>query len=171
MSTDINAAFGHRVPFPPTETVVAEMRKGIHPVNPAFGSGWDLLPDHDPGFGLVYVRGPLRIYFGPHSAIIGTGWRWPRPGEHGDEKESLVSAVCAIARHFESPHVIFLPSDLEPWCSVFAWIGEGLALDQIQQRLAGIRKPSTTFQETLKQRPDCYEINGYVIKELDPKAA
>src|SRR5712672_2149113 len=105
MGTDINAVFGHEAPFPPTELVVEGMRKGIHPVSPIFGGGWDLLPNYNPGCGLVYVRGGLGISFGPHAAIIGTGERWPRPSEHPDEKKTLISAVCAIARYFRSPCV------------------------------------------------------------------
>jgi len=171
MGTDINAAFGHRVPFPPTESVVEGMRKGIHPVSPYLGREWRLIPNYNIGYGLAYVTEGLGVYFGPHSAIISTGYRWPRPEEDVNEKESLITAICAIAGYFESPRVIFLPSSTEPWNSVFEWVGEGFTLDQLQQRLIGIREPSATFQATLKLHADYYEINGYVIRELDHKTA
>lgn len=164
MGTDINAAFGHQVPFPPTESVLEEMRKGIHPCEPYIGGGWDLLPDYNPGCGLVYVRGGPCVSFGPHAAIIGTGESWPGPTR--DPDEALISALCAIARYFRSPYVIFLPDDIEPWIYASKWIGEGLNLDQLRQHLAGIKAPSPSFRAAIQQRPDCYEVEGYVIKEL-----
>lgn len=142
------------------------MRKGIQPFDPILGSDWELLPDYNPGCGLVYVRGGLGISFGPHAAIIGTGERWPRPREHPDQKQTLINAVCRIGRYFRSPSVIFLPDDIEPWIYASKWIGEGLTLDQLQQRLVSLKAPSATFQETIRQRPECYEVDGYVIKEL-----
>jgi len=171
MGTDINAVFGHHVSFPPTKSVVEAMCKGIHPVSPIVGNNWELFPDYNPGCGLVYVRGGLGISFGPHAAIIGTGERWPRPSEHPDEKQPLISAVCAIARYFRSPRVIFLPDDIEPWIYASKWIGDGLSFDQLQQHMAGLKAPSTTFRAAIKQRPDCYEVDGYVIKELDYEKA
>lgn len=164
MGTDINAVFGHREPFPPTESVVEAMRNGI-------GGEWDLLLDYDPGCGLVYVRGEHGISFGPRAAIIGTGERWPRPSEHPDEKQWLISALCAIARYFRSPCLIFLPDDIEPWIYARKWIGEGQTIEQLRQHLAGLKAPSATFRAAIRQRPDCYEVDGYVIQELDYEAA
>src|SRR5258708_3572665 len=126
MGSDINVAFGHQVPFPPTESIVEGMRMGIHPVSPIFGGEWDLLPDYNPGCRLVYVRGGLGLCFGPRAAIIGTGESWPGPSEHADEKKTLISAVCAIARYFRSPRVIFFPDDIEPWIYISKWVAEGL---------------------------------------------
>jgi hypothetical protein len=166
MGTDINAVFGHNVPFPPTESVVDGMRKGIQPSEPYIRGEWDILPDYNPGCGLVYVRGGPGISFGPHAAIIGTGERWPRVGEQSDEMHTLITAICTIAKYFRSPRVIFLPDDIEPWIYASKWIGEGLTLDQLQEHLAGLKLPSATFRAATKQRPDCYEVDGYVIKAL-----
>jgi hypothetical protein len=170
MGTDINAVFGHQAPFPPTESVVEGMREGIHTVSPILGSDWKLLPDYNPGFGLVYIRGGLGISFGPHAAIVGTGNPWPSPTERPDEKQTLISAVCSIAGYFRSPRVIFLPDDMEPWIYVSKWVGEGLTLDQLQQHLASLKAPSATLRAAIRQRPECYEVDGYVIKELHYEA-
>jgi len=167
MGTDMTAAFGHQVPFSATESIVEGMRKGIHPVGLISGREWDLLPDHKPGCGLVYVRGELRLYFGPHAALIGTGERWPRPSEHPDEKKALVSAVRAVARHFRSPRVIFLPDDIEPYVFVSKWIGEGLTLEEIQQRLALVGEPSPSLKAAIRQYPEYCQVEGYVVEQLD----
>src|SRR5215469_11233645 len=164
MGTDINGIFGHREPFPPTESVVEAMRKGI-------GGEWDLLRDYNPGCGLVYVRGEHSISFGHHAAIIGTGERWPRPSEHPDEKQWLISAVCAIARYFRSPCVIFLPDDMEPWIYASKWIGEGMTLEQLRQHMAGIKAPSATLRAAITQYSEYCDVEGYVIKELNYETA
>ena len=158
MATDINVAFGHSIPFPPTESVAEKMCKGINLLDPRFANDWTL------GRGLVCVQSSLNVLFGPHAAIIPTGYRWPRPRQEPDEE--LISAVSAIARYFQSPRIIILPDDIEPWFYASKWIGEGLTLDDLQQRLAGLKHPSPTFQAAIKQRPDCYEVDGYVIREL-----
>ena len=116
---------------------------------------------------MVYVRGGLGISFGPHAAIVGTGERWPRPSNHPDDKKLLISAVCALARYFRSPCVIFLPDDIEPWIYADKWIGEGLTLDQLRQHLADLKAPSATLRAAIGQHPDCYEVDGYVIEELE----
>jgi hypothetical protein len=89
--------------------------------------------------------------------------------EHSDEKQAVVSTICAVARFFQSPSVIFYPDDIEPWCEMDRWIAEGLTLDELMQRLARIREPSANFQAAIRQMPDCHEVDGYVIEDLQPK--
>ena len=76
MATDINVAFGHSIPFPPTESVAEKMCKGINLLDPRFANDWTLRLDYDPGRGLVCVQSFLNVLFGPHAAIIPTGYRW-----------------------------------------------------------------------------------------------
>ena len=157
MGTDINGAFGHRVQFPPTDVVVEAMRESL-------GGEWDVLRDYNPGCGLVYVRGEVGICFGPHAAIASTGYGWLE--DRADQRAAL-DTIRAVARFFRSPSVIFLPDDIEPYFSVSKWIGEGSTFDDLQKRLAAIKAPSPDFRAAIRQMPECYEVDGYVVERFD----
>jgi len=155
MGTDINGAFGHRIQFPPTDSVVEAMRQSL-------GGEWDVLRDYNPGRGLVYVRGEVGILFGPHAGIASTGYGWL---DH--QSQAAVDTIRAVARFFRSPSVIFLPDDIEPYFSVSQWIGEGATFDDLQKRLAAIKAPSADFRAAIRQMPWCYEVDGYVLERFD----
>jgi hypothetical protein len=157
MGTDINGAFGHREPFPPTDALMDAMHQGL-------GGQWDVLRDYNPGRGLVYVRGEAGIYFGPHAAIASTGYGWL---EDGDGQRAALDTIRAVARFFRSPSVIFLPDDIEPYIYASNWIGEGSTFDDLLKRLAAIKEPSANFRAAIRQMPECYEVDGYVIEKLD----
>src|SRR5215472_7805473 len=99
MGTDINGAFGHRELFPPMDALMQAMRHGL-------GGEWEVLRHHNPGRGLVYVRGEVDIYFGPYAGIASTGYGWL---EDGEGQRVAVDTIRAVARFFRSPSVIFLP--------------------------------------------------------------
>jgi len=157
MGTDINGAFGHRIQFPPTDSILEAMRESL-------GGGWDLLPDYNPGCGLVYVRGEVGISFGPHAAIVSTGYGWLDDREN---QRAAIDTIRAVARFFRSPGVIFLPDDIEPYIFASKWIGEGSTFDDLQKRLAAIKEPSPDFRAAIRQMPECYEVDGYVLQRLD----
>jgi hypothetical protein len=157
MGTDINGAFGHRIQFPPTDSVVEAMRESL-------GGEWDLLRDYNPGCGLVYVRGEVGISFGPHAGIASTGYGWL---EDRDDQRAALDKIRAVARFFRSPSVIFLPDDIEPYIFVSKWIGEGATFDELQKRLAAIKEPSPDFRAAIRQMPDCYEVDGYVVERFE----
>ena len=156
MGTDIEGAFGHRIQFPPTDSVMEAMRKSI-------GGEWDLLPDYDPGRGLVYVRGAVGILFGPHAAIASSGYGWL---EDGDDQRAALDMIRAIARFFGSTGVIFLPDDIEPYVYADEWIAEGSTFEDLLHRLASIKEPSPDFRAAIRQMPECYEVDGYVLERL-----
>ena len=160
MGTDINAIFGHRESFPPADALMETMRKGL-------GGEWDVLRDYNPGCGLVYVRGAVGISFGPHAGIASTGYGWL---DDRDDQRAAVDTIRAVARFFRSPSVIFLPDDIEPYISVAKWIGEGSTFDDLRKRLATIKEPSPDFRAAIRQMPEYYEVDGYVIERLDHDA-
>jgi hypothetical protein len=165
MGTDINGVLGHGIPFPPTDSVVQSMRTGIQPIEPIFRSDWSLRPDFASSRRLVCIQAyGLYVLFGPHAALIPSGYGWL---EDRDEQRAAVSAIRAIARFFGSPSVIFLPDDIEPWCHADQWIADGATFDELRRRLAGIKKPSSDFRGAIRQMPDYYEVDGYVVEELD----
>jgi hypothetical protein len=165
MGTDINGAFGHRIPFPPSESLAHTMRAGIHPTGPMFQSDWWFDPNNTASSRLIHIHGHgLSVYFGPHAAIISSGYGWL---EDRDEQRAAVAAIRAVARFFRSPSVIFLPDDIEPWCYADQWIADGPTFDDLQRRLAAIKEPSSDFRAAIRQMPDCYEVDGYVMEELD----
>jgi hypothetical protein len=155
MGTDINGVFGHRIQFPPTDSVVEAMRKSL-------GGEWDVLRDYNPGRGLVYVRGEVGILFGPHAGIASTGYGWL-----DDQARATLNMIRAVARFFRSPSVIFLPDDIEPYFSVSEWIGGGSTFDDLQKRLAAIKEPSPDFRAAIRQMPHCYEVDGYVLERFE----
>lgn len=156
MGTDINAIFGHRESFPPTDGLMEAMRKGL-------GGEWDVLRDYSPGRGLVYVRGEIGISFGPHAGMASTGYGWL---DDRDDQRTAVNATRAVARFFRSPSVIFLPDDIEPYIFASKWIGEGSTFDDLLKRLAAIKEPSPDFRAAIRQMPEYYEVDGYVIEKL-----
>ncbi len=157
MGTDINGAFGYREPFPPTDALMEAMRKGL-------GGEWDVLRDYNPGSGLVYVRGQVGISFGPHAGIASTGYGWL---EDRDDRRAALDTIRAVARFFRSASVVFLPDDIEPYIYASKWIGEGSTFDDLRKRLAAIKEPSPDFRAAIRQMPECYEVDGYVLEELD----
>ena len=157
MGTDINGAFGHQIQFPPTDSVVEAMRESL-------GGEWDLLRDYNPGCGLLYVRGEVGISFGPHAGIASTGYGWL---EDRDDQRATLDTIRAVARFFRSPSVIFLPDDIEPYIYASKWIGEGSTFDDLRKRLAAIKEPSPDFRAAIRQMPECFEVDGYVLVELD----
>lgn len=132
------------------------MRQGL-------GGEWDVLRDYNPGRGLVYVRGEVGIYFGPHAGIASTGYGWL---EDRDDQRAAVDTIRAVARFFRSPSVIFLPDDMEPYIYVSNWIGEGSTFEDLQKRLAAIKEPSPDFRSAIRQMPECYEVDGYVLERF-----
>ena len=157
MGTDINGAFGHREPFPPTDALMEAMRQGL-------GGEWEVVRDYNPGRGLVYVCGEVGIHFGPHAGIASTGYGWL---EDRDDQRAAVDTIRAVARFFGSPGVIFLPDDIEPYIYASNWIGQGSTFDDLRKRLAAIKEPSADFRAAIRQMPECYEVDGYVIEKLD----
>lgn len=155
MGTDINGIFGHREQFPPTDSVLKALRKGL-------GREWDLI-NYNPGCGLVYVRGEPGISFGPHAAIVSTGYGWL---DNRNEQRAAVDAIREVARFFRSPGVIFLPDDIEPYIFASQWIGQGSTFEDLQRRLGAIKEPSPDFRAAIRQFTDCYEVDGYVIEML-----
>ena len=161
MGTDINAAFGHKTPFPPTESLVQSMCQGLKPAGMA-GSGW-----YQPPQDKKLISGyEMIIHFGPRSSLITTGYGWGPPSAIR-ERERVISSCREIARFFRSPLVIFLPDDIEPYVYAGCWIDDGLAIEEVQEKLAHVREPSPDFRAAIRQRPDCYEVDGYVIEQLD----
>ncbi len=160
MGTDINGAFGHREPFPPTDALTQAMRQEL-------GGEWEVYRDYNPGRGLVYVRGEVGILFGPRAGIASTGYGWL---EDGDGPRAALDTIRAVARFFRSPSVIFLPDDIEPYIYASNWIGEGSTFDDLLKRLAAIKEPSPNFRAAIRQMPECYEVDGYVIEKLDHDA-
>jgi len=136
---------------------MARMRQSL-------GGEWVVLRDYNPGRGLVYVRGEIGIYFGPHAGISSTGYGWL---EHGDNQRAAVDTIRAVARFFRSPGLIFLPDDIEPYIYASNWIGEGSTFDHLRKRLAAIKEPSADFRAAIRQMPECYEVDGYVLEKLD----
>ena len=165
MGTDINAAFGHGSEFPPTETLARSMCAGIKPVSPIFQNNWSLSDFSYLRLVRVHCSG-LAIYFGPRAAIVSTGFSWPHTTADHREAQMVASAVSSIARFFRSPQVIFLPDDIEPWCDVDRWISEGASIEEVRMRLAQIKGPATGFSGTIKQSPECWEVDGYFVEEL-----
>jgi len=161
MGTDINAAFGHRIPFPPTEALVQSMSKGLQPAGMG-GSGW-YLPPHEPRLISGYE---IIIHFGPRAALISTGYSWGPPSEI-DAREPVISSCREVARFFRSPIIIFLPDDIEPYVYAGCWIDDGLTIEEVEEKLAHIKAPSPDVRAAIRQRPDCYEVDGYVVEQLD----
>jgi hypothetical protein len=163
MGTDINGAFGHRIEFPPTESLAQAMRAGIRPTGPMFESDWRF-DTSSASSRLVHFSGHgVSVYFGPHAGIVSTGYGWL---EDRDDQRAAVEAVRAVARFFRSPSVIFLPDDIEPYIYAADWIAEGSTFEDLQRRLAAIKKPSPDFRAAIRQMPDCYEVDGYVLEKL-----
>ena len=133
----------------------------------SLGGEWDVLRDYNPGPGLVYVRGEVGICFGPRAGIASTGYGWL---EQGDGQRAAVDAIRAVARFFRSPVVIFLPDDIEPYIYASNWIGEGSTFDDLRKRLAAIKEPSADFRAAIRQMPECYEVDGYVLERFDHDA-
>src|SRR4029077_7589834 len=153
MGRDINGAFGHREPFPPTDALMEVMRQGL-------GGEWDVLRDYNPGRGLVYVRGEVGMYFGPHAGIASTGYGWL---EHRDDQRAAVDTIRAVARFFRSPGVIFLPEDIEPYIYASNWIGEGSTFVDLRKRLAAIKEQSADFRADSRKMPECYESQHLIL--------
>ena len=166
MGSDIIGVFGHKIPFPPPESLAQSMRDGIQPVSPIIHNEW-LLDSDFTSTRLIRIHDDLSVYFGPHSGFISTGREWPGPKEDIGEKQMVISAVRAVASFFRSPSVIFLPDDNEPWCDIDSWIADGLTLEELQQRLAGIQEPSADFHAAIRQNPDSWDADGYVIEQLN----
>ena len=144
------------------------MCAGIQPVDPIFRSDWSLIPDFDSSRRLVCIQAHgLYVLFGPHVAVIPSGWAWPEPTDRSNKRHAVLSSIRAVARFFQSPSVIFLPDDIKPWCDADEWIADGATFNEFRQRLAKIKAPSPDFRAAIRQMPDCYEVNGYVIEELD----
>jgi hypothetical protein len=164
MGTDINGVFGHGIPFRPTESLAEAMRAGIRPTGPMFESDWWLEPGSSSS-GLIHINGHgVSVYFGPHAAIVSSGYGWL---EDRDEQRATIDVIRAVARFFRSPSIIFLPDDIEPWCYARQWIADGSTLDDMQRRLASIKEPSSDFRAAIRHMPDCCEVDGYVIEELN----
>ncbi len=165
MGTDINGAFGHSISFPPPESLAHSMRAGIQPTGPMFESDLRFDPNNTASSRLIHISGHgLSVYFGPHAAIISSGYGWL---EDRDEQRAAVEAIRAVARFFRSSGVIFLPDDIEPWCNASAWIAAAATFDDLQRRLAAIKPPSSGFRSAIRQMPDCWEVDGYVLEEFD----
>ena len=98
MGSDIIAVFGHPIPFPPTESLVQNMREGIQPVSPIIQNRW-LLDKDTTSSRLIGIHDDLSVYFGPRAGFVSTGREWPRPTEEVSEKHMVLSAIRAIA-HF-----------------------------------------------------------------------
>lgn len=163
MGTDINGAFGHRITFPPSESLAHDMRAGIQPTGPMFQSDWRFDPS-SASSRLVHFSGHgVSLYFGPHAGIISTGYGWL---EDRDDQRAAVDVIRAVAQFFRSPSVIFLPDDIEPYIYADEWIADGSTFDDLRQRLAAIKGPSPDFHAAIRQMPDCYEVDGYVLEEI-----
>jgi hypothetical protein len=72
----------------------------------------------------------------------------------------------AVARYFRSARLIFLPNDIEPWCDAKRWIADGATIEELQQKLAGIGPPSPNLQAAIRQDPESWEVDGYVVEQL-----
>lgn len=166
MGTDINAAFGHSSSFPPTEELVRRMCAGIKPVPPILESDWSLRSDYSHLHLALVQSSNLSVYFGPRAAMISSGYGWPYDADDAEWAQMVATAAISIARFFESPHLIFLPDDIEPFCDVDSWISDGASIEDLERRLAGIRKPTEGFSGAIKQSPDYWEVDGYFIVNL-----
>ncbi len=168
MGTDIDAAFGHTADFPPTESLVRSMCAGIKRVSPLIHNAWRLNTEYHHGLGLFYIHDPdgLTLWLGPHAALISSGFGWPESGEEADEKEFVTSAMRAVARFFRSDRIIFLPDDIEPWCDAERWIAEGFTIEELQQKLVQIGPASPNLMAAIRQSPESWQVDGYVIEEL-----
>jgi hypothetical protein len=163
MGTDINGVFGHRISRSPTHSLEQDIRAGFDTV----WSGWWWDPNNDESSRLIRVcYDDLSVYFGSQAALISTGYGWPGPTDNANKRQTVISAIRAVARLFRSPSVIFLPDDIEPWCHADEWIADGSTLDQLRQRLAAFTEPSPDFRAAIRQMSDCYEVDGYVVEEL-----
>jgi hypothetical protein len=167
MGTDINGVFGHQAAFPPQQSLADSMSAGIEKASLLIHNRWrlDTAYDTEP---LRLVRDPegLSVWFGPRTAIVSTGFGWDQASEDSELRRMVTSAITAIARFFHSPAAIFLPDDVEPWSNVSDWVGEGIALDQLQQKLASIKEPSVDFSAAIRQVPD-FIVDGYIVEQLN----
>jgi hypothetical protein len=168
MGTDIDAAFGHTAEFPPTEALARSMCARIRRVSPLIHNDWRLNTDYHHGLGLFLIQDSdgLTVWLGQHAALISSGYGWPEPGEDADEKEFVTTAMRAVARYFRSPRLIFLPDDIEPWCDAERWIVEGASIEELQQKLAGIGPPSPNLKAAIRQGPESWQVDGYVVEQL-----
>jgi hypothetical protein len=163
MGTDITGAFGHQIPFPPTESLAQAMRAGIRPTGTMFESNW-WFDSSSAASRLVHFSGHgVSVYFGAHAGIVSTGYGWL---EDRDEQKAAVDVVRAVARFFGSPSVIFLPNDIEPYIYAHQWIADGATFEDLQRRLATIKEPSLDFRSAIQQMPDCYVVDGYVLERF-----
>ena len=167
MGSDINAVFGHRESFPPTEAVVETIRAGM-------GGNWKLMAESDSCGGTVLVSGEFGIYFGPHAAIACSGEGWPLGPEVDEIRREVICALRSLARIFRSPSVIFLPDDIEPWMDAHEWVGKGMNLEEVRQKLASFKEPAPDLPSACRfveynQQFNCmiYEVDGYVVEELN----
>lgn len=165
MGTDINGIFSHRKAFPATEALARNMNAGVPRVNELIHNEWRLDPRYstEPYRGVHDPRG-LSVWFGPHAAKIVSGLSWYEAAENHEFLLMVKSAMCAIARFFQSPRVIFYPDDSEPWTYVADGVQEGATLEAIQERMAHIREPCPNFRAAWPD--DRSKVDGYVIEEL-----
>ncbi len=169
MGTDINGAFAHHIAFPPSVSLAEDMCAGIKKLSPLIQNLWRLDPERTyPAAPLSRIHDPqgLSVWFGPRAAIISTGFGWDQASEDSDLKHMVTTAICAVAQFFQSPSVVYLPDDIEPWCYADDWIADGCTLEELQQRLACIREPSPNFSEAIRAGPDSFKVDGYVIEML-----
>jgi len=144
------------------------MCAGIQRVSPLIHNEWRLNTDYHHGLGLFLIQDSdgLSVWFGPHAALISSGYGWPEPSEDADEKEFVTSAMRAVARYFRSASIIFLPDDIEPWCDAERWIAAGASIEELQQKLAGIGPPSANLKAAIRQSPESWQVEGYVIEQV-----
>jgi len=147
------------------------IRAGMEKISPTCWSDWWWAPDNYVSSRLIHLGyHHISVRFGPHAALISTGYGWPGPTDRPDKSESVISAMRAAARYFRSPRLIFLSDEIEPWFYADTWIADGLNLDELQQRLAQIKEPSPHLRAAIRQSPESYEVDGYVIEELSYEA-
>src|SRR5690242_17780207 len=116
MGTDINGVFGHQIMVSAKESLADCIRAGMEKISPTCWSDFWWAPDNSDSSRLIDVGyGDFPVKLGPRAAYIVSGYSWPGPMDSPDKRQSVVSAMRAVARYFRSPHLIFLPDDIEPW--------------------------------------------------------
>ncbi len=143
------------------------MSEGIERINHLVEKDWALDAEWWDGSGLLRITNrQLSVWFGPRAALITSGYGWPKDRDDMNDKQMVVDAICAVARFFRSPRVIFLPDDIDPWCNADDWIGEGYSIEEVLQRLTKIRVPSRDLVAAIQHDPESWLVNGYVVEEL-----
>jgi hypothetical protein len=168
MGTDIDGIFGHQLRFPPVADLPMQMQAKILHDSPFIYPewSWDKRYANEPLLRCIDNHHGFIVWIGKHAGTISTGTGWDQVADDMELKDEVNSAVFAIARFFNSPEVVFLPDDVEPWCNIKDLIFEqGLTFEEFVTRLKHVQEPCTDFKSAIKRQPE-YVIDGYLVLKV-----